>query len=247
MEVQGIGHGIGGGHGVEKAQKHPKSALSANKASTSDAVPEPSPSDGAKTRGVIRLLQEGHFKGVADVRLRINFFDELMGIQQGKIQSAFQEAAPGLLEAVNEHLDTLLASGELTEEQVAAVESARAAFSAAVGQLSKGVSEGTHANEASILDGLESAFSSLVSVTASLVVPIATTNSTLPVIMYSSKHPKALKSISPSSWNGVTTLDLKGRKRRPATCANLHVRTSTTFASQTVDGRPLSDAFTGGS
>jgi len=30
-----------------------------------------------RQRGVIRLLQEGHFKGVADLRLRINFFDEL--------------------------------------------------------------------------------------------------------------------------------------------------------------------------
>ncbi len=32
------------------------------------------------TKGVLGLLQEGHFKGVADVRLRINFFDELAAI-----------------------------------------------------------------------------------------------------------------------------------------------------------------------
>ena len=40
-----------------------------------DATVADGEGDGA--RGVIRLLQEGHFKGVADVRLRINFFEEL--------------------------------------------------------------------------------------------------------------------------------------------------------------------------
>ncbi len=30
-----------------------------------------------KVPGVIRLLEAGHFKGVADVRLRINFHDQL--------------------------------------------------------------------------------------------------------------------------------------------------------------------------
>ncbi len=30
-----------------------------------------------QARGVVRLLEQGHFKGVADVRLRLNFFDRL--------------------------------------------------------------------------------------------------------------------------------------------------------------------------
>ena len=45
-------------------------------------VDEPAPEEEAReARGVIRLLQEGHFKGVADVRLRINFFEELAGAE----------------------------------------------------------------------------------------------------------------------------------------------------------------------
>ncbi len=52
------------------------------------AEPSPAPpqvenqavQDDEKVKGVIRLLQEGHFKGVADVRLRINFFDELTAL-----------------------------------------------------------------------------------------------------------------------------------------------------------------------
>lgn len=30
-----------------------------------------------KVKGVVRLLHEGHFKGVADIRLRINFHEQL--------------------------------------------------------------------------------------------------------------------------------------------------------------------------
>jgi hypothetical protein len=119
------------------------------------------------------LLQEGHFKGVADVRLRINFFDELMGIQQGKIQAAVDEAIPVLLDAVNGHLETLVASGDLTEEQLAAVETARAAFVAAVEQLSNDVAEGSLADQPSIIGGLESAFSSLVGALNSLDKEVA--------------------------------------------------------------------------
>jgi hypothetical protein len=40
--------------------------------------------EGKAPRGVLRLLQEGHFKGVADLRLRINFFDQLAAIGQGE-------------------------------------------------------------------------------------------------------------------------------------------------------------------
>lgn len=56
------------------------------------------------SKGVIRLLQAGHFSGVADVRLRINFHDQL---QQGAAQNAakaFEEAVPGLLDELAEKL-----------------------------------------------------------------------------------------------------------------------------------------------
>ena len=39
-------------------------------------------SDESSQKGVIRNLQDGHFKGVADVRLRINFQAELNAIRQ---------------------------------------------------------------------------------------------------------------------------------------------------------------------
>lgn len=42
-------------------------------------VPDPTEEETQEAKGVFRLLQEGHFNGVADIRLRINFFEELAG------------------------------------------------------------------------------------------------------------------------------------------------------------------------
>jgi hypothetical protein len=58
------------------------------------------------TRGVLRLLQEGHFKGVADVRLRINFFDELAAIEQAQIKSIASEKIDGIFQSVASTLES---------------------------------------------------------------------------------------------------------------------------------------------
>lgn len=77
------------------------------------AVPaEAAESEGSK--GVIRLLQAGHFTGVADLRLRINFHDQL---QEGAAQStakAFDEAMPGLLGELAEKVNLLGEDFELS-------------------------------------------------------------------------------------------------------------------------------------
>lgn len=62
------------------------------------------------TKGVLRLLQEGHFKGVADVRLRINFFDELAAIEQNQTKTIVSEKIDGLFQSVT----SPLTSGEPT-------------------------------------------------------------------------------------------------------------------------------------
>ncbi len=41
-----------------------------------------------EAKGVLRLLQEGHFKGVADIRLRINFSEELAGAELPELSAA---------------------------------------------------------------------------------------------------------------------------------------------------------------
>jgi hypothetical protein len=67
--------------------------------------------DTEATKGVLRLLQEGHFRGVADVRLRINFFDELVAIEQNQTDEIVGQKIDGLVESIT----STLQSGELTE------------------------------------------------------------------------------------------------------------------------------------
>ncbi|MGE5296238.1 MAG: hypothetical protein ACM3VT_15560 [Solirubrobacterales bacterium] len=72
----------GRSHRVETAggEVRKKTATSAEETESPVVdTPDSEPSDTQEARGVIRLLQEGHFKGVADVRLRINFAEELAG------------------------------------------------------------------------------------------------------------------------------------------------------------------------
>ncbi|MHC4632404.1 MAG: hypothetical protein ACYS9C_14205 [Planctomycetota bacterium] len=66
--------------------------------------------------GVLRLLLEGHFKGVADVRLHINFFNELAAIEAAQLQAVAEENVDGVLQAVE------MLVGTLAEESEPAVE-----------------------------------------------------------------------------------------------------------------------------
>jgi hypothetical protein len=66
-------------------------------------------------RGVIRLLQEGHFKGVSDVRLRINFHDELAGIESAEMQVVTEDNIDNVLESVASIVDSFLAENDLTQ------------------------------------------------------------------------------------------------------------------------------------
>jgi len=73
-------------------------------------------------KGVLRLLQEGHFKGVSDVRLRINFFQQLTAIEAGKLQAVAEEKVNAVLESVGGVVNSFLeGENELREEQTAGV------------------------------------------------------------------------------------------------------------------------------
>lgn len=57
--------------------------------------------------GVIRNLLDGHFKGVSDVRLRINHFEVLQAIEQEQVQAVIDDNA-GALESIGQNLTELL-------------------------------------------------------------------------------------------------------------------------------------------
>ncbi len=80
-------------------------------------------------KGVLSLLQEEHFKGVSDVRLRINFFEQLNNIEAAKLQAVAEQKVNAVLESVGGIVDTFLEEeNELTEEQTAGVSELQETF-----------------------------------------------------------------------------------------------------------------------
>ena len=55
-------------------------------------------------KGVLRLLQEGHFKGVADVRLRINFHDEISAMESAQLKLAADGEVDRFINTVTDFL-----------------------------------------------------------------------------------------------------------------------------------------------
>jgi len=102
MDIDGVSQLISRIHPLGKP--HPKELKAAEVAGPSaieqeSAVEETTES--SDSQGVLRLLQEGHFKGVADIRLRINFHDELSAIEAEKLQSIAEEQIEGILQSVD--------------------------------------------------------------------------------------------------------------------------------------------------
>lgn len=59
-------------------------------------------------KGVVRLLQEGHFKGVADVRLRINHFQELSAIEDNQLKLFAAENTDNVSTSITETISGFL-------------------------------------------------------------------------------------------------------------------------------------------
>ncbi|HCU67823.1 MAG TPA: hypothetical protein DGF30_01000 [Desulfomicrobium sp.] len=81
--------------------------------------------EGGGARGVIRLLQEGHFKGVADVRLRINFFDELQAAGAANAARTLDSGVQGLIDTLGKTsegpLAALLGTDDMTADDLTAL------------------------------------------------------------------------------------------------------------------------------
>lgn len=91
--------------------------------------PLPDPSDSPERgRGVLRLLQEGHFKGVADVRLRINFADEIAVLQSDANARVAQAGPAPILAATDAVINVFLSENEVAPEVEQQIQSAREAF-----------------------------------------------------------------------------------------------------------------------
>ncbi len=121
-----------------------------------------------RDKGVLRLLDEGHFKGVADVRLRINFFDELSARSKSDAAVAATEGATELGETVTAKLSEVAsglnldaAADALGSEFQTAVDESVAEFTSAIGS----------ADTAGLTDALKNAFDSLMGGLREMLAP----------------------------------------------------------------------------
>ncbi len=138
-------------------------------------IEEPSPTepesdvqqvnDSEHPRGVLRLLQEGHFKGVADVRLRINFHDELTALESQKLQAVAEENISGVLESVGTVVDSFLTGeNKPPDEQTAAISELQETFI-----------EAASGNNSESIAGINTAFEDFTEALRNLFAPQVTT------------------------------------------------------------------------
>ncbi len=97
-------------------QKPPNAAEAEGVAGVEIEV-EDSPDSGGRPPGVIRNILAGHFKGVAEIRLRLNFADQLGALQAEATAEAAGDATDSFVDGAQEALEGLLANPELSEEQ----------------------------------------------------------------------------------------------------------------------------------
>jgi hypothetical protein len=167
----------GVGKGLEHAAAHQAqgSHRDRNRLRTNevpDQAIQPQSGDGPKVKGVVRLLQEGHFKGVADVRLRINHFEELSGLEHESLAQAAEEGLPALLDAVNSQVQFLLDSGELTGEQASGVSEAQALFNTQVEEAVGAFVNGHGIQASALVQDVQSAFDALADALSPLLTAL---------------------------------------------------------------------------
>ncbi len=160
MNVHGVGQGQGippqvqGGRGKPEAQGVEASG-------TTQAT--------EKQPGVIRLLQEGHFRGVADARLRINFADELSALGQSNAAAAVGDEITAVLEAVDTVAAEFLATPDLSEEISGGFVEIQATFEIEVTGFVKVFSDTGGGDTAQLIADIQGAFDDFIAAITTLL------------------------------------------------------------------------------
>jgi len=132
---------------------------------------EPRESSESESRGVMRLLEANHFRGVADVRLRINFFDELSAASESAASAVAETESQVFLEGVGGALDEFLASLSLDDETMEAIAGRIASFEDDV-RVALGSNVTESSVDADVLGGaLRSVFGDLAAEISLLLTP----------------------------------------------------------------------------
>jgi hypothetical protein len=130
--------------------------------------------DGEKARGVLRLLEAGHFKGVADVRLRINFFEQLSADAAARGASAARSLVSDLIETVNGQVNELIGPLADDTDEAVAIDDLRSDFESAVQTHVDDFVSGEGVNLDGLAEALQSSFNALVdTMRQTLITPVA--------------------------------------------------------------------------
>jgi hypothetical protein len=130
MKVDGINEPNGNAYGLLKTKPEEEEPQ--------EPQPQEAPAvEGRQTEeddgpGVLELLQQGHFKGVADVRLRINFADEIAALEQEQLQALTATETGSVAESIAGLVDSFVAENDLTDDQATGIAEAHTAFTEAL-------------------------------------------------------------------------------------------------------------------
>jgi hypothetical protein len=116
----------------------------------------------SKPRGVIRLLQAGHFKGVADVRLRINFHEEITALEQAQAARVAEEGISSLMDSINGEIGGFLQTAEIDEETAAAVSEAAEILNASFSEMSENLGA-DYAGANNLISSLQAGYDDFIS------------------------------------------------------------------------------------
>lgn len=143
-------------------QAHPAAGLrhgGAVAGAADDTAPAPGIDASAeRAHGVIRKLQEGHFQGVADVRLRINFADEIQVLQSKAVSQAVEAVPESFLAGLTEAVEAFLSEAEIDPELADQINAAFQEFREAVEAAFDAAPDGGVVDTGGLVVSLESAF-----------------------------------------------------------------------------------------
>ncbi len=166
----------------ETPQEQPQSGET-----TETETMEQAESDSGEIKGVIRNLLDGHFKGVADVRLRINNFEQLAIIAEENLKAAAEEKIASLLDTIDSGINNLPDSSEpLTAEgasesedetETVTVTGLHQEFDNEVNKLNEEFQSAQTPSTDDLVIGIEGAFSVFIGALQDLLAPTVENNS----------------------------------------------------------------------
>jgi len=164
MNIQGVGNQQAWMH-VKAKQDDTKNItdIAEDIAAAETVQADDAQTEGDRAEGVLRLIQAGHFHGVADVRLRINFNDELQQISAQNTGQALEGGAQELSTNLTAELEKIGADFELPAETEALAASFRERMDQIIVDTKDGKTDLTtalasmHAEFATLLDALKAA------------------------------------------------------------------------------------------